>query len=590
MIMATAVNLERHDTDILIMGTGGAGLFAALHAQQSAPEGTKITIAVKGLIGKCGCTRMVQGGYNVALGGGDSVERHFMDTIIGGKWLPNQDMAWKLCEQAVVRIRELENEIGCFFDRNPDGTLHQKAFAGQTADRTVHKGDLTGIEIISRLMEHVLARPVEKLQEHRAVGLIPSKDGSSIAGVLFIDMRTGALRFVRAKTVLMATGGGPTMYKYHTPSGDKTMDGLAMALRLGLPLRDMEMVQFHPTGLLAGEDTRMTGTVLEEGLRGAGGYLLNSYGHRFMFDYDAKGERATRDVVSRGIYAEMRKNNTSKNGGVYIAMSHLGPENVRQKFKGMVKRCADSGFDLAAGQVEVVPTAHYFMGGVVVDTDTRTEMEGLYVAGEDAGGAHGSNRLGGNGVANSTVYGGVSGDVMGGDIRKMSRLRDPNEAVLQAEVERAIYPFSKSSGNVRELRIELQNTMWDDVGVMRTASGMNRAVRRISEISSQLMTIGVAGGNPAFNLTWHDWLNMRSLCDISEVIAKAGLARENSRGAHYREDFPESGSLETSYFTMARKRGEELSLTREPVQFTIVRPGQTILSTEEPDTLVRAAG
>ncbi len=146
--MAAAVNIERHDTDILIIGTGGAGLFAALHAQQASPT-AKITIAVKGLIGKCGCTRMVQGGYNVALGAGDSVERHFMDTIIGGKWLPNQDMAWKLCEQAIVRIRELENEIGCFFDRNPDGTLHQKAFAGQTADRTVHKGDLTGIEIVS---------------------------------------------------------------------------------------------------------------------------------------------------------------------------------------------------------------------------------------------------------------------------------------------------------------------------------------------------------------------------------------------------------------------------------------------------------
>lgn len=587
--MSAALDIERHDTDILIMGTGGAGLFAALHSQQSAAEGTKVTIAVKGLIGKCGCTRMVQGGYNVALGGGDCVERHFMDTIIGGKWLPNQDMAWKLCEQAVVRIRELENEIGCFFDRNPDGTLHQKAFAGQTADRTVHKGDLTGIEIISRLMEQVLARPVEKLQEHRAVGLIPSKDGSAIAGVLFIDMRSGALRFVRAKAVLMATGGGPTMYKYHTPSGDKTMDGLAMALRIGLPLRDMEMVQFHPTGLLAGEDTRMTGTVLEEGLRGAGGQLLNSYGHRFMFDYDAKGERATRDVVSRGIYSEMRKNNTSKNGGVYISMGHLGPENVRQKFKGMVKRCADSGFDLAAGQVEVVPTAHYFMGGVVVDTDTHTEMEGLYVAGEDAGGAHGSNRLGGNGVANSTVYGGVAGDVMAGDIRKMSSLRDPDEIVLQAEAERAMYPFTKAPGNIRQLRTELQNVMWDDVGVMRTAAGMNRAVRRISEIRSELMNIGVAGGNPAFNLTWHDWLNVRSLCDISEVIAKAGLERENSRGAHYREDYPESGSLEGSYFTQACMRGEELCLSREPVEFTIVRPGQSILSIEEPDTLVRAA-
>ena len=226
-------DIDRHDTDILILGTGGAGLFAALHAQQSAPEGTRITIAVKGLIGKCGCTRMVQGGYNVALGGGDTVERHFMDTIQSGKWLPDQDMAWRLCEQAVVRIRELENEVGCFFDRNPDGTLHQKAFAGQTADRTVHKGDLTGIEIINRLMEKVLASGVEKLQEHRAVGLIPTKDGAALAGVLMIDMRTGQFRLVRAKTVLMGTGGGPTMYKYHTPSGDKTMDGLAMALRAG---------------------------------------------------------------------------------------------------------------------------------------------------------------------------------------------------------------------------------------------------------------------------------------------------------------------------------------------------------------------
>ncbi|MBD3624784.1 MAG: FAD-binding protein, partial [Rhodobacteraceae bacterium] len=564
--------IERHDTDILILGTGGAGLFAALHAQQTAPEGTRITIAVKGLIGKCGCTRMVQGGYNVALGGGDTVERHFMDTIQGGKWLPNQDMAWKLCEQAVVRIRELENEIGCFFDRNPDGSLHQKAFAGQTADRTVHKGDLTGIEIINRLMEQVLSRPMERLQEHRAIGLIPTRDGHALAGVLFIDMRSGKFRFVRAKTVLMATGGGPTMYRYHTPSGDKTMDGLAMALRAGLPLRDMEMVQFHPTGLLAGKDTKMTGTVLEEGLRGAGGQLLNGSNHRFMFDYDAKGERATRDVVSRGIYAEMRKNNTSENGGVFISMAHLGPENVRRKFSGMVKRCADSGFDLAGGKVEVVPTAHYFMGGVVVDPDTRTAMEGLYVAGEDAGGAHGSNRLGGNGVANSTVYGGVAGDVMGTDIRRMGALRDPDEDVLAAEIARATHPLSRKPGNVLELRTRLQDAMWEDVGVMRTAPGLERGARAVADIGDALMDVGVDGGNLAFNLTWHDWLNMRSLCDISAVIARAALARENSRGAHYREDFPDSGSMESSYFTVARQQGDSLEVSREDVQFLSLIP------------------
>jgi fumarate reductase flavoprotein subunit len=580
-------DLDHHDTDILILGTGGAGLFAALHAQQTAPEGTKITVAVKGLIGKSGCTRMVQGGYNVALGGGDTVERHFMDTINGGKWLPNQDMAWRLCEQAVVRIRELENEVGCFFDRNPDGSLHQKAFAGQTADRTVHKGDLTGIEIINRLMEKVLASGVEKLQEHRAIGLIPTKGGDALAAVLMIDMRTGKFRLVRAKCVLMATGGGPTMYKYHTPSGDKTMDGLAMALRAGLKLRDMEMVQFHPTGLLAGDHTRMTGTVLEEGLRGAGGQLINHAGARFMFDYDKKGERATRDVVSRGIYAEMRKNNNPEQEGVYISMSHLGPEWVPKKFNGMVKRCADSGFDLAAGKVEVVPTAHYFMGGVVVDVDTRTAMEGLYVAGEDAGGAHGSNRLGGNGVANSTVYGGIAGDTMGADVGKMV-LRDPDPNVLSREMERALHPLNRTPDTVMPLRKALQDVMWDEVGVMRTKTGMERGLSGIAQVSDALMDVGVDGCNLAFNLTWHDWLNLRSLCDVSEVITKAGLVRENSRGAHYREDFPDAGALDKSDYTVAQMDGDAVSVTREPVAFTIVRPGETVLPDGAPETLVAA--
>src|SRR6202171_995970 len=266
--------MRRIRTDVLILGAGGAGLFAALHARRAAPE-LKVTIAVKGLLGKCGCTRMVQGGYNVALAPGDSVERHFMDTIEGGKWLPDQDLAWTLVEKAIERVRELENERGCSFDRNPDGTIHQKAFAGQTFDRTVHKGDLTGIEIVNRLAEQVWARDIARLEEHRAVELIKTADGCTLAGVLMIDIRDGAFLFVEARAVLLATGGAPTMYRYHTPSGDKSCDGMAMALRAGLPLRDMEMVQFHPTGLLAGPGTRMTGTVLEEGLRGAGGYLTD---------------------------------------------------------------------------------------------------------------------------------------------------------------------------------------------------------------------------------------------------------------------------------------------------------------------------
>src|SRR6266540_6604264 len=213
------VGLERMQTDILILGSGGAGLFAALHAEAANPE-LDITVATKGLLGKCGCTRMVQGGYNVALHPGDSVERHFMDTIEGGKWLPDQDLAWQLVTLAVERIKELENELGCFFDRNPDGTVHQKAFAGQTFDRTVHKGDLTGIEIINRLAEQVWRLNVRRLEDHRAVELIKTKSGDAVAGVLMIDMRTGEFVFMQAKAVLLATGGGPTMYKYHTPSGD----------------------------------------------------------------------------------------------------------------------------------------------------------------------------------------------------------------------------------------------------------------------------------------------------------------------------------------------------------------------------------
>ncbi|MGE3702598.1 MAG: L-aspartate oxidase [Hyphomicrobiaceae bacterium] len=568
--------LERLKTDVLILGSGGAGLFAALHAHQADPQ-LEVMVATKGLVGKCGCTRMVQGGYNVALNPGDSVERHFMDTIEGGKWLPHQALAWTLVEKAVERIHELENEIGCFFDRNADGTLHGKAFAGQTFDRTVHKGDLTGIEIINRLMEQVWARPVRKLEEHRAVGLIPARDGRSLSGVLMIDIRTGAFRFVEAKAVLLATGGGPTMYRYHTPSGDKSMDGLAMALRLGLPLRDMEMVQFHPTGLLAGPDTRMTGTVLEEGLRGAGGHLLNGLQERFMEKRDPRAERATRDFVSRCMYEEMRAGRTTPNGGLYIKMGHLGPDKVAKQFKGMVERCADCGFDLAGGLVEVVPTAHYFMGGLVCDVDTATELPGLWVAGEDAGGVHGANRLGGNGVANSTVFGAIAGDTMAGWVARNPGHRPPDQDVLAAELERAQLPFARKGGDLNRLREILLDTMWDDVGVIRDKRGLERGLGKLGAIEAELLATGLADSDRAFNLTWADWLNLRSLVEISKAIAVAALKRENSRGAHYREDFPGEGDLSTSTFTVARQRNGKLEIADEPVQFTIVRPGESLL-------------
>jgi len=572
--------IARFKTDVLILGAGGAGLFAALHAQRANPA-LSITVAVKGLLGKCGCTRMVQGGYNVALAAGDSVERHFMDTIEGGKWLPDQDLAWTLVNGAVERIHELENELGCFFDRNPDGTVHQKAFAGQTFDRTVHKGDLTGIEIMNRLSEQVWARGIHRLEEHRALDFVAASDGA-LAGVLLVDLRSGEYLFVQARAVLLATGGGPTMYKFHTPSGDKSCDGLAMALRVGLPLRDMEMVQFHPTGLLAGTHTRMTGTVLEEGLRGAGGWLLDGAGERFMERYDPRGERATRDIVSRAIDAEMRAGRTTPNGGVWISMAHLGSENVRRQFKGMVDRCADCGFDLAAGRVEVVPTAHYMMGGVEFAPDCTTERAGLFVAGEDSGGVHGANRLGGNGVANSTVFGGIAGDAIAAWLAQDGAWREPDAAALDAAVARAEAPLRVRGGDpaaLEAIRERLYATMWDDAGIVRNAAGLARADAAVGALAAELAATPVAGADRrAFNLAWHDWLNLASLIEVAQVIVRAAQGRENSRGAHYRDAFPEPGDLAASAVTRVRRSADgALDLALVPVRFVRVAPGQSLV-------------
>ncbi len=579
------MTLTRLKTDILILGSGGAGLFAALHAVDANPD-LDVTIATKGLLGKCGCTRMVQGGYNVALNPGDSVERHFMDTIEGGKWLPDQELAWTLVTKAIERVHELENEIGCFFDRNPDGSVHQKAFAGQTFDRTVHKGDLTGIEIINRLAEQAWVAGIERLEEHRAVGIVRSREGDSVAGVVMIDMREGSLVLVRARAVLLGTGGGPTMYRYHTPSGDKSCDGLAMALRAGLWLRDMEMVQFHPTGLLAGSGTRMTGTVLEEGLRGAGGYLLNGARERFMLRYDARGERATRDIVSRAMFSEMRAGRSTPQGGIYLAMAHLGPDKVRAQFKGMVDRCRDCGFDLAAGEVEVVPTAHYMMGGVEFAPDGRTAIAGLFAAGEDTGGVHGANRLGGNGVANSTVFGAIAGDTMAQWTRGAGALREPDRGEVDAAAARAGFPIGKPAGGIEAIREDLYTLMWDDVGILRNADGLARARGRLAELRVALAATGIGATDLRYNLSWHDWLNLDSLITVSGAILAAAEARRESRGAHFREDYPATGDLERSAFSRVRRAGlagavsaeDRFDVAWQPVAFTRVRPGQSLIA------------
>jgi succinate dehydrogenase/fumarate reductase flavoprotein subunit len=566
-------------TDILILGSGGAGLFAALHAYDANP-GAAILIVVKGLMGKSGCTRMVQGGYNVVLHPSDSLAQHFRDTIEGGAYLNDQELAWTLIKTAPERIRELENRMGCFFDRNPDGTIHQKAFAGQSFDRTVHRGDLTGIEIMTRLMEQVFRRNIPTLEDHRALELLPTPSGDGVAGALLVDIRRGTFLVVRAKATLLATGAGPTMYKMMAPSAEKTTDGLAMAYRIGARMVDMEMVQFHPTGLLVG-DSGMSGTVLEEGLRGAGGHLFNGRMERFMPKYDPiRLERSTRDIVSRSSYLEIAGGRGSPHGGVYIDVSHLGAGFVEQNFPGMVERCRDVGFDLAHEPVEVSPTAHYLMGGVKIDTACHSNLDGLFVAGEDSAGVHGANRLGGNGVACSTVFGGIAGERMATSIAGRN-MPEVVEAQIHAMIDRIMAPFNGPSGeDVYVLHDELKALMWDKAGLVRTASDLKSAQQALAMIRRRAQAVHLSG-SPRLNPEWQDWLNLDSLLTVSDLIIASALERKESRGAHYRSDYPDPDDQQYLRNIYLQRDGEGMRLWLVPVQFTRLQPPATASSSLE---------
>ncbi|WP_246031602.1 FAD-binding protein [Salibacterium salarium] len=528
------------EADILIIGSGGAGMFAAHHAANQDPN-LKIIMSAKGLIGKCGCTRMVQGGYNVVLHPEDSIDKHFKDTMKGGGGINNQEMAWTLVNDAPKRIRELETKMGVFFDRNEDGTVHQKPFAGQSFDRTVHRGDLTGIEIISRMRDQLFAKPnVITWDEIRAVDLLIDEESQRLAGCLMLDNTTGEFVVVHAKSVIVGTGGAATMYKIATPSLEKAGDGMAMCYRAGTEFLDMEMMQFHPTGLLA-ENSRLNGGVLEEGLRGAGGYLKNSKGERFMQDYDPdRMERSTRDRVSRAAYMEIMAGRGTPLEGVYIDVSHLGKENVLKSFPGMVERCRDVDKDLSEDPVEISPAAHFQMGGVKVSTDCETEIPGLFVAGEDAGGVHGANRLGGNGVCDSTVFGARAGDAAASYVSNLTQDTNIPEAQVHSIIEDIIAPFEREEGeNPFHIRNDLKSLMWESVGLVRNAKDLEYAVDQLSVLEDRVNRVSVKGSRK-YNLTWQELLNVRNLVSVAKMVAGSALMRKESRGSHYREDYPES--------------------------------------------------
>jgi len=561
--------IDAVETDILVLGAGGAGLCAALHAADRSPD-LSITVVVKGLLGRAGCTRMVQGGYNAVLTEPDSLDAHLLDTLAGGGWINDQELVWTLVVEAPGRVLELESRYGCLFDRTDAGRIHQKPFAGQTHDRTIHKGDLTGIEIMNRLSEQVLRRPtIRALEECRAVELLLDDEGRS-AGALVLDIRTGRFVAVTARATLLAMGGGPTMYKVIACSADKAADGIALGYRAGLPLRDMEMIQFHPTGLVI-PDSLMTGALLEEGLRGAGGYLVNGRGERFMERYDpARMERSTRDLVSRASFLEVTEGRGTPNGGVWIDVSHLGADVVERNFRGMVRRCRDFGRDLARGPVEVGPTTHFMMGGLVVDPACHTTIEGLFAAGEDTGGVHGANRLGGNGVAESTVFGGIAGDVMAEFVAERAAPRPAAATAVGEIAARLTAPLERRGGDLYALQRELRQVMWDRAGLVRDGEGLKAAAATAERIAGELARAGVPGG-PAFNLAWQDWINLTNQTAVARLITTSALARTESRGAHYRNDFP-APSAAPLYSVRVQNRAGETAVWTEPVALTRASP------------------
>lgn len=530
--MMAAGDVHSLAADVLVLGSGGAGLMAAISAKRADP-GLRVVLSTKGLFGKSGCTRMVQGGFNVVLRDDDSFERHARDTLNGGHWLNKPELVTALVHDAPIVIEELERIMGVYFHRDDRGRLHQKGLAGQTFDRTVHHGDLTGIEIVSRLSEYARRVGVQVLEETRGIDLLMA-DGQAVGAVL-LNLRTGSFSAVRAPVTVLATGGSAPVYEVSSASLEKSGDGFGMAYRAGARFVDMEMAQFHPTGLLA-PGSRLNGSVIAEELRGLGGRLFNADGDRFMVRYDpARLERSTRDEVARASFMEIAAGRGTEHGGVWLDVSHLGAAEVEAKFPGMYDRCLLVGRDLRREPIEVAPTSHFHMGGVEIDAACRSSVPGLLVAGEDAGGVHGANRLGGNGVADATVFGRRAGLTAAVDARahRETPVPDPSAAVHRAT------RFLTQGGPERAptLRRELKRIMTRDVGVVRDAAGLDEAVRFFDEFPMRVNRLHVAGGTQ-FNLGWQEAINLDNALATGQMIAACARRREESRGAHYRRDFP----------------------------------------------------
>jgi succinate dehydrogenase / fumarate reductase flavoprotein subunit len=581
--------IERHSYDVVIVGAGGAGLRAAIEAHT---QGARTAIVCKSLLGKAH-TVMAEGGIAAAMGNvwqEDNWKVHFRDTMRGGKMLNNWRMAQLHAQEAPGRVWELE-EWGALFDRTKDGLISQRDFGGHSYARLAHVGDRTGLEMIRTLQQHAVALGIDVFMECTITRLFT--DGRRIVGAFGYWRESG--RFLRFDTpaVILATGGIGKSYKVTSNSWEYTGDGHSLALQAGAALLNMEFVQFHPTGMVW--PLSVKGLLVTESVRGDGGVLRNSEGRRFMFDYipdffrtetaeteaEADGwyedkasnrrppELLPRDEVARAINAEVKAGRGSPHGGVFLDIaSRRSPEYIRKRLPSMYhqfKELAD--VDITAQPMEIGPTCHYVMGGVEVDPDTAMSgVPGLYAAGEVAGGMHGANRLGGNSLSDLLVFGRRAGLSAAEYASQLGPERPTaTDDDVTGAAESALAPFEEEGGeNPYTLQADLQTTMNDLVGIIRTAEEIESALVRIAELKARTKHLTVEG-NRQYNPGWHLALDIGNLLRVSECIAKAALARQESRGGHTRDDYPKPDSEWAKVNLVLREINGELIVTRQPL-------------------------
>jgi succinate dehydrogenase / fumarate reductase flavoprotein subunit len=586
------------EQDVLVIGAGGAGLRAAIASREA---GCSVSIVCKSLLGKAH-TVMAEGGVAAALGNiakEDNWRVHFRDTMRGGKFLNNWRMAELHAKESPERVHELES-WGALFDRAVDGRMSQRNFGGHTYPRLAHTADRTGLEIIRTLQDHFIHTGAKVFMEYTVYRLLTSE--GRVVGAIGYNRESGGIVVFRAKAVVIATGGIGKAWRVTSNSWEYTGDGHAMAYEAGADLVDMEFVQFHPTGMVWPPSVR--GTLITEGVRGEGGVLRNSQKERFMFRYIPamnKGEYAeteeetrqwlqqtlekaqgkdiqitakrppellTRDVVAKAINKEVAEGRGSPHGGVFLDIaSQRAPEDIVAKLAGMHHQFKElAEVDITKDPMEVGPTCHYAMGGVRVEADTgAASIPGLFACGEAAGGMHGANRLGGNSLSDLLVFGQRAGAGAAAFAKGVDGLPAIDDGQVEEFRQEIMAPLERAEGeNPFAIHDALQTLMERHVGIIRNKADLEKGIEALQRIGERVAGVK-APGTAHFNPGWHMALDLRSMLIASEACARAALAREESRGAHTREDFPETRKELGTFNLVVRLEGGKMSVRREPI-------------------------